>query len=188
VSVRWRPLLTHSRKRFWKFCITLCGMVGEIAATSFLMFCFKSVFAPGFFSYTLLLKYPHRKKYCNYGHSFRWILKCQRSINWVTTTESLFLKIVSKAKARCSTDQHSMATQMLWVSLEEHSRTNSPRQRFHSQLFSKIVRYFCRNLYLNFEWIRYLLLYSSQNTRATFNNVLYLIIISNLKHHVTWKV
>jgi len=40
-----------------------------------------------------------------------------------------------------------MATEMLWVSLEERSRTNSPRQRFHSQLFCKIVRYFCRTLY-----------------------------------------
>ena len=41
----------------------------------------------------------------------------------------------------------SMATKMLWVSLEEHSRTNSLRQPFHSQLFCKIVRYFCRTLY-----------------------------------------
>ena len=40
-----------------------------------------------------------------------------------------------------------MATEMLWVSLEGHSRTNSPRQRFHSQLFCRIVRYFCRTLY-----------------------------------------
>jgi hypothetical protein len=31
-------------------------------------------------------------------------------------------------------------------SLEERSRTNSPRQRFHSQLFCKIVRYFRRTL------------------------------------------
>jgi hypothetical protein len=31
VSVRWRPLSsTHSRKRFWKFCITRCSMLGEI--------------------------------------------------------------------------------------------------------------------------------------------------------------
>jgi len=59
VSVRWCPLLsTHSRKRFWKFCITLCGMVEEIAATSSLMFCFKSTVALFFFSYTLLLRYP----------------------------------------------------------------------------------------------------------------------------------
>ena len=43
VSVRWRPLLsTHSPKRFWKFCITRCSMLGEIAATSSLLFCFKS--------------------------------------------------------------------------------------------------------------------------------------------------
>jgi hypothetical protein len=40
-----------------------------------------------------------------------------------------------------------MATEMLWVSLEGPSSTNSPRQRFHSQLCYQIVRYFCRTLY-----------------------------------------
>jgi len=123
-------------------------MLGGIAATSSLMFCFKSTVVLGFFSYTLLLRYPQRKKYCDYGHSFRWILKCRRNINWVTTTESLFFfKYVSTAKARCSTDQRSVATEMLWVSLEGRSRTNSPRQRFHWQLCYQIVRYFCRTLY-----------------------------------------
>ena len=52
VSVRWRPLSTHSPKRFWKFCFTRCSMLGENAATSFLMFCFKSTILLGFFSYT----------------------------------------------------------------------------------------------------------------------------------------
>ena len=33
---------THSPKRFWKLCITCCSMLGEIAAISSLMFCFKS--------------------------------------------------------------------------------------------------------------------------------------------------
>jgi hypothetical protein len=61
----------------------------------------------------------------------------------------LYLKYVSTAKARCSTDPRSMATEMLWIALEERSRTNSPRQRFHSQLFCKIVGYFCRTLYIN---------------------------------------
>jgi hypothetical protein len=60
-----------------------------------------------------------------------------------------FLKYVSTAKARCSTDQRSMATEMLWVSLEEHSRTNSPRQWFHSQLFCKVVRYFFQTLFIH---------------------------------------
>ena len=41
-----------------------------------------------------------------------------------------------------------MATEMLWASPEGRSRTNSPRQRFHSKLFYKIVRYFCRILYM----------------------------------------
>jgi hypothetical protein len=56
----------------------------------------------------------------------------------------LFLKHVSTAKARCSTDQRSMATELLWVSLEWRSRTNSPRQQFHLQLCCQMVGYFCR--------------------------------------------
>jgi hypothetical protein len=65
VSVRWCPLSTHSSKRFWKFCIVRCSMVGEIVATFSLMFCFKSTVVLGFFSYALLLRYPQRKKYCH---------------------------------------------------------------------------------------------------------------------------
>ena len=78
---------------------------------------------------------------------FPWILKCRRNIYWVTTTELLFWKYVCTVKARCSADQLSMATEMLWVSLEGRSRTNSPRQRFHLQLCCQIIRYFCRTLY-----------------------------------------
>jgi hypothetical protein len=37
-------------------------MVGEIAATSSLMFCFKSSVVLGFFSYTLFLRYSQRNK------------------------------------------------------------------------------------------------------------------------------
>jgi len=81
--------------------------------------------------------------------SFRWILKCRRHIRWVRTTESLFFKYVSTAKARCCTDQRSMATEMPWVSLEGRSKTNSPYQKFHSHLCCKIVSYFCRTLYIS---------------------------------------
>jgi len=42
-----------------------------------------------------------------------------------------------------------------WIFLEERSRTNSPRQRFHSQLFCKIVMYFCRTLYKLFVQVVY---------------------------------
>ena len=53
MSVRWHPLLsTHAHKRFWKFCITHCIMVGKTAATSSLMFCFKSTIAPPPFFFT----------------------------------------------------------------------------------------------------------------------------------------
>jgi hypothetical protein len=40
-------------------------MEGKIAATFSLMFCFKSTVVLGFFPYTLLLRYPQRKKYCD---------------------------------------------------------------------------------------------------------------------------
>jgi hypothetical protein len=80
--------------------------------------------------------------------SFRWILKYRRNIRWVKMTESLFLKYVSIAKARCSIEQRSMATELLWVSLQGRSRTNSTRQRFHSQLCCQNVRDFCRTLYI----------------------------------------
>jgi hypothetical protein len=36
-------------------------MLGETAATSSLMFCFKSTVFLGFFSYTLLLRYPQEE-------------------------------------------------------------------------------------------------------------------------------
>jgi hypothetical protein len=64
----------------------------------------------------------------------------------------VFFKYVSTVKAQCSTDQRSRATVLLCVSLEGHSRTNSPHQRFHSQLCYQIVRYFCRILYKDLEF------------------------------------
>jgi len=109
----------------------------------------KALFLEGFFlRQTLFLWFlTHNSTVLRLGTlSFRWKLKCRRN-NRRVTTESLFQKYVWTAKARCSTDQRSTATEMLWVSLEGRSRTNSPRQRFHSQLCCRIVRYFCRSLY-----------------------------------------
>jgi hypothetical protein len=77
----------------------------------------------------------------------QWILKCRLNIHWVTSTETSFLKYISTAKAQCSADQRSMASEMLWVWLKGHLRTNSPCQWFHSQLCCQIVRYFCWTLY-----------------------------------------
>jgi hypothetical protein len=42
-------------------------MVGETAATSSLMFCFKSTVVLGFFSYTLLLRYPSEEEVLRLG-------------------------------------------------------------------------------------------------------------------------
>jgi hypothetical protein len=59
----------------------------------------------------------------------------------------VFLNYVSTATSRCCRDQRSMATDMLWVSLEGRSKTNSRRQQFHSQLCCQIVRFYCWALY-----------------------------------------
>jgi len=57
VNERWNHKFSYKvascwlflMSRFWKFYITRCSMVGETAATSSLMFCFKSIVVPGFF-------------------------------------------------------------------------------------------------------------------------------------------
>ena len=146
VSVRWRPLFsTHSRKRrtsdksLTQSFDVLRSSKWRLSSWTFSFFAANAVSLQFLTHNSTVLRL--------WTLSFRWILKCRRNIRWVTTTGSLFLKYVSTAKVRCSTDQHSMATEMLWVSLEGLSRTNSPRQRFHSQLCYQIVRYFCRNLY-----------------------------------------
>jgi len=66
--------------------------------------------------------------------------------------KNLFLEYFSTAKARCSTDKRSMATEMLCVSLEGRSKTNSPRQQFQSQLCCQIISYFCQTLYVDCQY------------------------------------
>jgi hypothetical protein len=111
VSIRWRPLLKHSRKHFWKFCITRCSMLGETAATSSLMFCFKSAVVLGFFCTP-----------CS------WDIPRGRSIATRDTHSDEYWgadEISTESQARCSIYQRSMATEMLWVLPEGRSRTNS---------------------------------------------------------------
>jgi hypothetical protein len=67
--------------------------------------------------------------------SFRWTSKCRRNIRLVRKKKSLFFKYVSTAKTRSYADHCPIATEMLWVSLEGRSKTNSPRQQFQSYLF-----------------------------------------------------
>jgi len=144
VSVKWRPLSILSAKRFWKFCITLCSMFGEIAATSSLMFCFKLTVVLGFFPTP-----------CSWDILRGWSIATRDTCSdeyWSADEMSFesrqnrcFLNTSPQQKPD-ALDQRSMANEMLWVSLEKRSRTNSPRQRFHLQLFPKIVRYFCRTL------------------------------------------
>jgi len=131
-------VLHHSLQHVWRNC---CNFFPDVL--------FQIHHCPWFLFVHLALEISSEEEVLRLGTlSFRWILNCRRNILWVKT-ESLFLKYVSTAKARCSTDQRSMANEMLWVSLEEHSRTNSPCQRFHSQLFCQNVMYFCRTLYIH---------------------------------------
>jgi hypothetical protein len=161
VSVRWRPLLsTHPCKRFWKFCITHCSMVGEIAATSSLMLCFKSSVVLGFFSYTLLLRYSQRKKSQALrsgdlqGHSIFPLREITRAGNislraliaipavWAHTvwfqqdgaTDTIFRKSILQLK--CFVIKLTLAI-------------NSLKKIVHFSFYFnlKIVRYFCRTLY-----------------------------------------
>jgi len=147
VSVKWRPMSTPSPKVFLEVLHHSLHHAGRNCC-HFLPWC--SVSNP-------LLSLVSFRTPCSWdiirGKSIAtrdtrsneyW--NCRRIILWIKI-ESLFLKIVSTAKARCSIDQRSLANEMLWVSLEERSGTNSPRQWFNSQLFCQIVMYFCRTLY-----------------------------------------
>ena len=68
MSVRWRLLLsTHSPKRFWKFRITRCSMLGEIAVTSSLMFCFKSTVVVAFLFVHLALEISSEEEVLRLG-------------------------------------------------------------------------------------------------------------------------
>ena len=123
-------------------------MVGEIAATSSLMFCFKSNRCPWFLFVYLTFEISSEEEVMRLGTlvpiNIEVPTKYPLSQDRIVVLKYTY---VSTAKAQCCTDQHSMATEMLWVSLEERSRTNSPCHWFHSQLFRKIVRHFCRTPY-----------------------------------------
>jgi hypothetical protein len=68
-----------------------------------------------------------------------------------------------------------MTTEVLWVSLEERSRTNSPRQWFHSQLCYQIVSYFCRTLYMG-TW--YIIQINWPNRCSSFTSLLLDVYVS----------
>ena len=96
--VRCRPLSTHSRKFCWKFCIIRYRMVGETEATSSLMLCFKSTVILGFFSYTLLLRYPQKKSQALRsgdfaGHSVFLLREISRAGNILLRTRIVILSV-----------------------------------------------------------------------------------------------
>ena len=64
-SVRWRPCQHIPPKRFWKLCITRCSMLGEIAATSSVMFCLQIHRCPCFLFVHLVLEISSEEEYCD---------------------------------------------------------------------------------------------------------------------------
>jgi len=146
VSVRWHPLLsTHSPKRFWSSASLIAACWEKLlpllprCSVSNPPLSFVSFRTPC--SWNILRgRSTATRDTCTNEYLSANEISCESRQN------HCFLKSSSTAKARCCTDQCSMATEMLWVSLVGRSRTNSPRQRFHSQLFYKIVGYFCCTL------------------------------------------
>ena len=147
MSVRWRPLLsTHSRKR----------RISDESLTQSFDVLRSSKWRLSFWTFS----FCGRRCFSEVSHPQQYSMATRDTVvpmNIVVPTKYplshddriVVLKYISTAKAWCSTDQSSMANRMLWVSLEERSRTNSPHQRFQSEPCCQIVRYFCRTLYMS---------------------------------------
>ena len=146
MSVRWCPLLSaHSRKRrtsdksLKQSFDVLSSSMWRISSWTF-SFCGRRCFSA----------VSHPQQYSIATRDTAVPINIEVPMKWPQSHNDriVVLEILSTATARCSKDQRSMATDMLWVSLEGRSRTNSPRQWFHSQLCCQIVSYFCQTLYL----------------------------------------
>jgi hypothetical protein len=137
-SFRWRLLLsTHSRNRFWKFCITRCSMMEKIAATSSLMFSFNLSDVLGRFSYALLLRYPHRKKLQAFrsgylsGHSVSPFRELMRAGNISLRTRIEFLAVW--AVAPCCWNQ------IVWISTRSLCKSGSRNVRIISMQWTEFT-------------------------------------------------
>ena len=149
MSVRWRPLLTHSRKRFWKFCITRCSMVGEIAATLSLMFCFKSIVALGFFSYTLLFEISPKEEVLSLGTLIPMNIEVPTKYPLSQDRIVVFeIRLPSKSPMLYRPALHGNwnALSLARRALKDKFPTSTVPL---TALFAKFVRYFCRTLYFS---------------------------------------
>ena len=146
VSVRWRPLLSaHSRKR----------RTSDKSLTQSFDVLRSSKWRPSFWTFSFCSRrcfsavaHPQQYSIATRDTAVPMNIEVPTKYPLSHNDRIVVLEIVSAARARCSTDQRSMATEMPWVSLEGRPRTNFPRQRFHSQLCCQIVSYFCWTLYI----------------------------------------
>ena len=88
-------------------------MLGEIVAPSSLMFCFKSTVVLGFFSYTLLLRYPQEEEVLRLGTLVPMNIEVPTKYPLSQDRIVVFEIRLHNKNPRCSTDQRSMATESL---------------------------------------------------------------------------
>jgi hypothetical protein len=133
----------------------------------------------------LFLRYPQRKKYCDEGH-------CRSHEYWIADEISSDSR---QNRCFCNTSPQqkpdALQTSAPWQLKCFESRKksaqeqNSPRQRFHSELFCQIVMYFCRTLYIawSYYWfcnlhihyrLSYCLKWMSRHERVVFSGTKYL--------------
>ena len=124
---------TFPPKSFWKFCITRYCMLGETAAT-----CSDVLFqihrCPWFLFVHLALEISSEEEVLRL-----WTLvpmNIEVPTNYPLSQDRIVVLEI-RLHSKSSTDQRSMATEMLRVRLEERSRTNYPRQRFTHSCVAK---------------------------------------------------
>ena len=143
----WRPLLsTHSPQAFLKVLHHSLQHVGRICCHYFPDVLFQIHRCPWFLFVHLALEISSEEEVLRLGTLVPMNIKVPTKYP-LSQDRIVVFEICLHSKSPMLYRQRSMATQMLWVSLEERSRTNSPRQRFHLQPFCKIVMYFWRTLY-----------------------------------------
>jgi hypothetical protein len=98
---------------FLKISITRYRMLGETAATSSLMFCFKSTVVLGFFPYAMLLRYPRGRSIVTRNtHSDKYLNADEISTE-LQQQNCCFRKSPPQRKPDVLQTQRSMATEML---------------------------------------------------------------------------
>jgi len=153
VSVRWCPLLSaHSRKRrtsdksLAQWLDVLSSYKWRLSSWTF-SFCGRRCFS----------EVSHPQQYSTATRDTVVLMNIEVPMKYPLSHNDRFvvLEVFIHSESRRSTDQHSMATEMLWVSLEGRSVTNSPLQWFHSQLCCQMVSYLCWTLYKSHVYVRY---------------------------------